>query len=158
MTTSSLPDRLHLSATVEGIPLRGAIFEVELPMTRKNSYVLPFGVADADGILIITGDEIARFSHEVNELFLMDYVGLGAGWTGEIRVRAANRDAIARLRNAYATWGDSGIYPPGFALWLDDLEETLAPLHSTAVLHVTARGEPEGAGAASTSDVVLGGG
>jgi hypothetical protein len=157
MTTPTLPARLDLSATVEGIPLRGAIFEVELPMTRKNSYVLPIGVAGADGTLTIAGDEIARFAQQVNNLFLMDYVGLGAGWTGEIRVRPVNRDAIARLRSAYATWRDSGIYPPDFPAWLDDLEANLTPLHPTALIQVRARSEHPGTKVASTTEMPVGG-
>jgi hypothetical protein len=157
MTSATLPAHIVLSASVEGLPLGNAIFEVELPMTRKNDYEFPVGVAAADGTLTVSGAEIARLAKSINDLLLMDYVGLAAGWTGEIRVRAANRSAITRLRSAHSTWGHAGIYPPDFTEWLDRLESCLAPLHTSAVIAVTARSEPEGAVSLSTSEVAVGG-
>jgi hypothetical protein len=121
----NLPSRLMLTAAVADEGLAGAWFEVELPMQRKNNYGFPAGPADTEGRLTLTAADLTASVREEIDLFPMDYVGLTAGWTGELVVRAVNRPAVARLRDAHATWGDAG-YSPGFMADLDRLDGALS--------------------------------
>ncbi len=49
MTTALLPDRITITARLSGHPLAGAFFEIELPMTRKNSFRELIGPASENG-------------------------------------------------------------------------------------------------------------
>jgi hypothetical protein len=52
MSAASLPDRIIPTARLSGHPLAGAFFEVELPMTRKNSFRILLGVGCANPIAL----------------------------------------------------------------------------------------------------------
>lgn len=107
--TELLSAEIYVVVTVGGTPLPGGMVEVELPMRKKNSYRFPVGPADQEGRLRITGDDLTNWSRKINALLLMDYVGLGAGWTGEVRLRPVGRAGIRRLRQAHQTWGHTGL-------------------------------------------------
>lgn len=123
---ASLPSRIMVVSRLSDRPLPGALVELELPMTRKNSFRLLFGPAAADGSVTIVGDEISAKVAEERNLFPMDYAGLEQGWTGEVVVRAVDRSAVERLRHAFETWGSVGSWPAKFPALLDDLEGRLA--------------------------------
>lgn len=143
MRTAALPDRITVTARLSGQPLVGAFFEVELPMTRKNSFRILVGPAEEDGASSLArADAVARVREEI-ELFPMDYVGLESGWTGEVVLAAVDRPAIRRLRTAYETWGETGGYPDGFLGLLDLLDARLAMSKATEPIEVSFKVEPE---------------
>lgn len=74
----------------------------------------------------------------------MDYVGLAAGWTGELKVRPMALHDLARLREAFAIWQESGWFPPDYTEQLDRLEQTLRRWPADTRLNVDVRAEPEG--------------
>jgi hypothetical protein len=142
MSTASLPDRISVLAQVSGHRLAGAFFEIELPMTRKNSFRILLGPAGDDGASSITRAEMHAKAREEVDLFPMDYVGLEAAWTGEVIARAINRPAIRRLRAAHETWGEMGGYPEGFLQHLDDLDARLASNDPADPIQVSFEAEP----------------
>jgi hypothetical protein len=127
MDAPEIPDRVVLAAKVAGDPLHGALFEIELPMRRKNSFRLLVGPTDESGTCSLARTELLAKMKEEIDLFPMDYVGLDAGWTGDVVVAAVDRAAVRRLRKAYAIWGETGAYPEGFLELLDALDALLAP-------------------------------
>ncbi len=91
MAAPEMPAELYVTVMVGTQVVPGALIEVELPMRRKNSYRFPMGPADSAGRLRITGDQLTGWAQRINALFLMDYVGLGGGWTGEIVIRPVGK-------------------------------------------------------------------
>lgn len=132
-----------LSAAVANEGLPGAWFEVAFPMQRKNNYGFPAGPADTEGRLTLTAADLTARVREEIDLFPMDYVGLAAGWTGELVIRAVNRPALARLRDAHATWGSTGYYPPGFLTDLDRLDDALSVHLPSTPIVVSAASEAD---------------
>src|SRR5262245_54195658 len=131
-----LPKTLSLSAYANGDPLPGALFRIELPMSRKNDYVFLIGPADEAGRYEATGAQLEAETQRTNSLLLMDFVGLGAGWTGEINVQAVGRNGLRLARQGYDTWAAADVFPADYVDWLDRLEAELARLSSTAELTV----------------------
>lgn len=142
MSAASLPDRIIVTAQLSGHPLAGAFFDVELPMTRKNSFRILLGPTSEDGASSLTRTDILAKVKEEIDLFPMDYVGLEAGWTGELVVRVVDRPAIRRLRTAHETWGELGGYPDGFLELLDQLDARLALSKPTEPIDVSFEVEP----------------
>lgn len=138
MTRVILPDRLVLRAAIAGEPLRGAFFDVELSMARKNSFRLLIGPADARGEASISHEGIDVKVRSELDLFPMDYLGLDAAWTGVVVVRAVDRDALRRLRSAHETWGSTGGYPTGFPDLVEALEAGLAAFDPAEPIEVEA--------------------
>jgi len=122
----AVPDRVAAAAKIAGHPLHGAFFEVELPMTRKNSFSILLGPADDGGTCSLTRNELLAKVKEEVDLFPMDYVDLPLGWTGEVVVAAVDRSGVRRLRSGYATWAEIGGYPEKFLELLDHLDSRLA--------------------------------
>jgi hypothetical protein len=111
-------------------------------MDRKNNYRFTVGPADDAGGLHVSGTELRGSTVRINDLFPMDYVGLDAGWTGDLTVRAVDRKALERLRRAHETWGATGYYPDGFTDHLDALERALSTLPGGVTLTVVVAIEP----------------
>lgn len=141
---TALPDTLRLAASTRNLGVPGALFELELPMRRKNSYRFPVGPADNSGAVHISAAQLAGMVGAINDLLPMDYVGLAAGWTGEIRVRPVNKSSVRRLESAFDIWGHTGIYPAGFVDALHALDRQLSSLGADAVIDVEASATPEG--------------
>ena len=137
MAEPTMPQSLDVVVVVGAHPVPGALIEVELPMRRKNTYRFPMGPADSSGRLHVTGDQLERWTLQINALFLMDYVGLDAGWTGEVILRPVGRGGIERLRQAHSTWGHTGLYPPDFLADLARLEHALAATDDALPIEVT---------------------
>lgn len=134
MDATELPSaEIRVGVTVGANPLPGAIIEVELPMRRKNSYRFPLGPADENGCLQIAGGELTAWTRKINDLLVMDYVGLSAGWTGQVIVRPVGRAGIRRLRQAHQTWGHTGLYGTDFSAHLDRLEHALVDADGVSV-------------------------
>lgn len=157
MTSSTLPATLRLSAAIGDSPLSAAFFELVLPMVRKNSYRLPVGPADECGRLVLSRDEIEDTIHRINDLFPMDYLGLQAGWSGEVHVQPVNRSGVQRLRNAIATWGHTGIYSAALVEGLVTLDRFLAAVEPSALIRVTSSAEPVDAASISVTELQAGG-
>jgi hypothetical protein len=111
-------------------------------MSRKNSYTLPFGPADEQGQLVVSGNRLLASIQQINDLFPMDYSGL-EGWTGELRVKPVNRPAIERLRRAYELWSETGFYPADFEHELERLEQALEATPGQTTLSLEAETMPE---------------
>jgi|HubBroStandDraft_6_1064221.scaffolds.fasta_scaffold387968_3 hypothetical protein len=150
MTADNVPAAVTVAASADGEPLPHAWFDFELPMRRKNTYRMPIGPAGDDGTLRVEGATLTGITKRINDLFPMDYVGLAAGWSGELVVRACNREDVARLRRGYDTWGGTGFYPPDFLDQLDRLDATLRTIPSDALLTLTVAVEPAGSCRATT--------
>jgi hypothetical protein len=144
MNDPALPHRLAVVARAGDQPLPGAWFELELPMRTKCSYRVPVGPADENGEFRVSDAELRSAVERINDLFPMDYVGLNAGWTGELVLRPVDRQVLARLQDAYLTWRETGFYPARFAEHLAALKRTLDSLPREAPLQVTATVEPAG--------------
>jgi hypothetical protein len=108
-------------------------------MRRKNSYRFSLGPTDAEGELRITAEQLSGMARNINSFFLMDYVGLDAGWTGEIIIKPVDQKGLTRLRGAYETWGESGFYGSDFASDLDRLESALQDADGVPVVTRTSQ-------------------
>jgi hypothetical protein len=123
---AELPLRLEISLSLGGESLPGGWVLVDLPMFWKNPYGLFFGPTNEIGVVVVTRDDLSKGAYEIAGLFPMDYMGLGPDyWSGEVLLRPANLPATEGLRQAFATWGEAGIYPSDFLEQMDALQERL---------------------------------
>ncbi len=141
---SDWPREIRLAARIDGQPLAGGWLEIEIPMSRKNSYTIPLGPADDRGKLAVSGPRLRALVQLVNDLFPMDYSGID-GWTGELRVIPVNQAAIRRLRRAQDLWQDTDFYPDDFEQQLTELELVFQAAQPTARLEVEIEALVDGA-------------
>ena len=138
MPETALPEELRVSVTADAGPVSGAWIEMRLPMSHKNDFNLLFGPADEHGRLVLNPSKIEAAARLIGDLFPMDYVGLAAGWSGELMLSAVDRASISRLRRASELWTGQGLYPDDFSDQMDQLAERLGESHPS--LQWTAEG------------------
>jgi hypothetical protein len=139
-----LPSRLEISLCLGDEPLPGGWVLVGLPMSRKNSYRLLFGPTNTVGLVVVTSQDLSGGAQEINNLFLMDYVGLGPEWSGEVLLRPVTLPAIEHLRVGFATWRHTGLYPGDFAEQMDSLEERLSAVAPNTMIQLSLLADPGG--------------
>jgi hypothetical protein len=116
-----MPDDLALKALVNGEPYPGAAFLITVPTTKNPMNLGPLGPSDAVGEYHVSGDILAqRFADAVSS----DLQGCGS-LLGELHVRVANLQDIARCRNGFGVWHSAVQFPDGYLQWLDSVEQTL---------------------------------
>jgi hypothetical protein len=140
----ALPSRLEIFLSLRDQALAGGWVFVDLPMYRKNSYRLFFGPTDDDGLVVITREELAEQARKTNNFFVMDYVGLGPDWTGEVSLRPVNLQAIEQVRTGFATWESAGFYPSDFLEQMDALEQRLTLVPADTKLKLALLSDPGG--------------
>jgi len=141
---AALPSRLEISLSLRDEPLVGGWLFVDLPMYRKNSYRLFFGPTDDGGVVVITREQLAEQARETNNFFVMDYVGLGPDWTGEVSLRPVNLQAIEGFRTGFATWESAGFYPRDFLEQMDALAQRLTAAPADTVIKLALLSDPGG--------------
>ncbi|HTU85626.1 MAG TPA: hypothetical protein VMF57_08630 [Solirubrobacteraceae bacterium] len=142
---AELPSRLEILVALGGEPLPGGWVLASLPMFTKNSYRLFFGPTTAAGLVVVTGEDLSGGAQEINKLFPMDYVGLGAAsWSGEVLLRPVTLTAIEHLRVGFATWGHTGMYPGDFAEQMDVLQERLTAVAPNSLIELSLLSDPGG--------------
>ena len=103
----ALPDRLKMTAFVDGDVLAGVALIIHIP-TRKNAIViLPFGPSG----------EAGEYTADAEVLYCLALVDVNTGimdygdHLGELWVRVANPTDIAECRQDFAVWSTLGSSP-----------------------------------------------
>ena len=118
-----MPDQLALKAFADEEFYPGAAFLITLPTPKNPLSLLPVGPSDSLGEHHLSRETLARLYADAGRDGIMDY----GPPRGELHVRVANRDDIARLREGYRLWHSSLSYPDGYERLLDAVELTLRP-------------------------------
>jgi hypothetical protein len=122
-----VPAQVSIRCTADGEPLAWAFVTVQLPMWSKNQYALVFGPSDGNGVIRVSGDELAAQARAEQDAFPMDYATFPADWSGAIGVEVLDQAGVQRLREAMRVWGE-GFYPPEFGRTLNAYEQRLRAL------------------------------
>ena len=145
-----LPERIAIRVLADGRPVAGVFASVTIRTTRKNDFGLGFGPTNEDGGLVISREDLLREAEKERRLFIMDYGHPEDDFTGEIVVRALNREALQRAIAAYDAYHQVTPYPARYAEQIQEartaLEESGASELSVEVKHmngdVRVRAEP----------------
>ena len=122
-----LPAEVRIRCTADDEPLAGAFATVRVPMWNKNQYMLVFGPSDADGLVRVSGSELAARARVEQDAFPMDYATFPGDWTGDLGVEVLDAAGVHRLLEAIGVWGEQ-FYPPDFAHALDGYQQRLRTL------------------------------
>jgi len=145
-----LPERIYIRILADGRPVAGMFALVTIRTTRKNEFGLGFGPTDENGGLVISREDLLREAEKERRLFITDYGHPEDDFTGEIVVRALNRDALQRAIAAYDAFQKVTPYPARYAEQIQEaraaLEQSGASELSVEVKHkngdVRVRAEP----------------
>jgi hypothetical protein len=118
---STMPDDLALKALADGQPYPGAAFLITLPTTKNPMTLGPVGPSDAIGEYHVDGDTLTRRFADATST---DLQGCGA-LLGDLHVRVANLEDIARCRKGFQLWRSAAAFPDRYLQWLDSIELTL---------------------------------
>jgi hypothetical protein len=122
-----LPAQVLIRCTADDEPLAGAFATLRVPMWSKNQYMLVFGPTDSEGLIRVSGSELAARARAELDAFPMDYTTFPGDWTGGLGVEVLDATGVHRLREAIGLWGEQ-FYPPDFADTLDGYEQRLRAL------------------------------
>jgi hypothetical protein len=140
-----LPSRLEISLSLGDEPLPGGWVLVGLPMFRKNPYHLHFGPTNEAGVVVVTSEDLSEGARATNDLFIMDYIGLGPEWwSGEVLLKPVTLRAIQHLRVGFATWRHTSFYSADFPQQMDSLQERLSAVAPTTMIKLSLLSDPGG--------------
>lgn len=137
-----IPEQVFVALAVEGRALEGVPAMLTFVMGRKNNHDMVFGPSDARGEIHISAVDIRNEARKNLEFFLMDYADIDTLWTGVLRVKPMNREALGQALAAFRTFRRYK-YAPDYEGMLRRAEELLRRSPG-AKLTVDVKTEPPG--------------
>jgi len=98
---TDIPEILNCRAYLNGSPVSGLMLQVNIGMSRKNSYSFIFGPTDSKGYAALERSRILKEAKAQLEVSLMDFDPIEEGFNGEIKVIAMSKNDIRRALNAF---------------------------------------------------------
>ena len=120
-----IPDSLDITTLTDGLPAAHMLVFLKFLASRKNPHNMLFGPSGPDGKISISRTQLLAEAKKTMDLFLMDYVGIEAAWTGTLVVTPLNREAISRARSAFQRFASYN-YPANYKETLDAADAALA--------------------------------
>lgn len=123
---SSLP-HLEVVCAVDDAPVAGAWVTATLHMNDKTDFISFHGPADEKGLIVVTGDDILRWTERNRAFAANDYLDPETDWAGTLTLTPLTPEAARAAIKFYKMFKDRLDYPGTFSKDLRTLITTLEP-------------------------------
>lgn len=123
----SLPREFKVVCTVGEAPVAGAWVTATLHMNDKTDFVSFHGPADDQGRVVITGEEILRWTKRNRAFAPNDYLDPEQEWSGTITLTPLTPDAARAAIKFYKMFQEQLDYPETFSKDLRAMITTVEP-------------------------------
>lgn len=138
----NLPKELKIVCRVGDAAVAGAWVTATLHMNEKTDFISFHGPADADGSVVVRGDDILQWATINREFAAADYADPESDWSGRLTVTPLTIEAARAAIRFYKMFQEQLNYPPTFSSDLRALITTLTPLQGQEVLLALAEADP----------------
>lgn len=125
---NNLPKELRVSCAAGDTMVAGAWVTATLHMNEKTDFVSFHGPADADGSVVVRGDDVMQWAKIHRGFAAADYADPETEWTGRITLAPLTVEAARAAIKFYKMFQDQLDYPATFSSDLRALISTLTPL------------------------------
>ena len=138
---SRLPD-LEVVCAVDDAPVAGAWVTATLHMNDKTDFVSFHGPADEKGLVVVTGDDILRWTERNRAFAPNDYLDPEQDWSGTLTLTPLTPEAARAAIKFYKMFQDQLGYPETFSKDLRTLITTLEPYKEQMMALTLAAADP----------------
>ena len=138
---SRLP-HLEVVCAVDDAPVAGAWVTATLHMNDKTDFVSFHGPADEKGLVVVTGDDILRWTERNRAFAPNDYLDPEQDWSGALTLTPLAQEAARAAIKFYKMFQDRLDYPETFSKDLRTLINTLEPYKEQMMSLTLAAADP----------------
>lgn len=138
---SALP-RLQVVCAVDGAPVAGAWVTATLHMNDKTDFMSFHGPANEQGLVVVTGDDILRWTERNRAFAPNDYLDPETDWAGTLTLTPLTPEAARAAIKFYKMFQEQLDYPETFSKDLRTLITTLEPFKEQMLALTLAAADP----------------
>jgi len=136
-----LPD-LQVVCLVDDTPVPGAWVTATLHMNDKTDFVSFHGPAGDDGVVVVTGADILRWTERNRAFAPNDYLDPEKDWAGTLTLTPLTPDAARAAIKFYKMFEEQLDYPETFSKDLRAMISAVEPYHEQLMALTLASADP----------------